>query len=423
MSMHTALSGLTAAQTDIAATSHNIANVGTVGFRGSRTEFADIYNQSPFSVSRTTVGSGTQVTRVAQDFSQGSIIGTGNRLDLAIEGAGFFALKPVSTTQGTTAETLYSRAGAFGLSADGMITNASGQQLLGWPVATNGQALSEALGTAVPMQIPLSMGRPARTENLSLSLNLPTDPAMAGAQDAVPPTAAFSADDPSTWAHRTSVPMFDDEGRSVEAELYLVRIANPSATSTDTIYEAHLMRDGVALAPDGLSTLTLGADGAVSPGTGVLSFTGAEGTVSVDLADTTLRNAPFEVRGAAHDGETLTQLTTLDIDAEGTVWAVYGAEERVAQGKLLLVNFANPGGLRVMGSATFAATSDSGMPLAGSPGGSGFGLLRSGALEKANVDLTEELVNLITAQRNYQASAKAMETSSTMMQTIMNLRG
>lgn len=131
MSMNTALSGLTAAQSDIAATSHNIANVGTVGFRGSRTEFADIYNQSPFSVSRTTVGSGTQVTRVAQDFSQGSIVGTGNRLDLAIEGAGFFALRPTNTTPGATAETLFSRAGAFGLSANGVIQNASGQHLLG----------------------------------------------------------------------------------------------------------------------------------------------------------------------------------------------------------------------------------------------------------------------------------------------------
>jgi len=423
MSMNTALSGLTAAQSDIAATSHNIANVGTVGFRGSRTEFADIYNQSPFSVSRTTVGSGTQVTRVAQDFSQGSIVGTGNRLDLAIEGAGFFALRPPSTTPGATAETLYSRAGAFGLSADGTITNASGQQLLGWPVAANGQALSEALGTAMPLQIPLSMGYPAQTENLTMALTLPTDPAMAGAQDAVPPTAAFSADDPTSWAHRTSIPMFDDQGRSVEAEIYLVRVMDPSATSTDTVYEAHLLRDGVAYAPDAGNSLTFGSDGGILPGSSALSFTGVEGSISVDLTQSTLRDEPFAVNSAVHDGQTRTQLTTLDIDAEGTVWAVYGSEERVARGKLLLVNFSNPGGLRVMGGAAFAATSDSGMPMAGSPGGSGFGLLRSGALEKANVDLTEELVNLITAQRNYQASAKAMETSSSMMQTIMNLRG
>lgn len=423
MSMNTALSGLTAAQADIAATSHNIANVGTIGFRGSRTEFADIYNQSPFSVSRTTVGSGTQVTRVAQDFSQGSIIGTGNRLDLAIEGAGFFALRPQSTTPGANPETLFSRAGAFGLSANGMIQNASGQQLLGWPVAANGQVLSEALTTAMPLEIPLSMGTSTATSELSLAASLPTDPAMAGAQDAVPPTAAFSPDDATTWAHRTSVPMFDEAGQSVEAEVYFVRTANPSAASEETSYAAYLVRDGVVLTPDAANTITFDADGVPLAGTAPMSFSGAAGTVSLDLADSALRDQPFEVNSAAHNGTTETQLTTLDIDAEGTVWAVYGSEDRVARGKLLLVNFSNPGGLRVMGSSSFAATSDSGTPMAGSPGGSGFGLLRSGALEKANVDLTEELVNLITAQRNYQASAKAMETSSSMMQTIMNLRG
>jgi flagellar hook protein FlgE len=422
MSMNTALSGLTAAQSDIAATSHNIANVGTIGFRGSRTEFADIYNQSPFSVSRTTVGSGTQVTRVAQDFSQGSIVGTGNRLDLAIEGAGFFALRPTNITPGATAETLFSRAGAFGLSADGDIQNASGQQLLGWPVAASGQVLSEALSTAMPLKIPLSMGEPVATSALSLSMSFPTDPAMAGSQDAVPPTAAFSPEDPATWAHRTSVPMFDAEGRSVEAEVYFVRLSNPSDTSATTTYAAHLVREGALLTPDTPAEITFDGDGVPVEGTAPLSFSGAAGTFSLDLSASALKDKPFEVTAAMHDGRTQTQLTTLDIDSEGTVWAVYGSEDRVARGKLLLVNFSNPGGLRVMGSAAFAATSDSGMPMAGSPGGSGFGLLRSGALEKANVDLTKELVNLITAQRNYQASAKAMETSSSMMQTIMNLR-
>jgi flagellar hook protein FlgE len=422
MSMNTALSGLTAAQSDIAATSHNIANVGTIGFRGSRTEFADIYNQSPFSVSRTTVGSGTQVTRVAQDFSQGSIVGTGNRLDLAIEGAGFFALRPTNTTPGATAETLFSRAGAFGLSANGVIQNASGQQLLGWPVAASGQVLSEALSTAMPLKIPLSMGTPSATSALSVAVTFPTDPAMAGIQDAVPPTMAFAPEDPTTWAHRTSVPMFDDQGRSVEAEVYFVRMADPSATSAETTYAAHLVRDGAVFTADAGNTISFDADGVPLAGTAPLSFSGAAGTISVDLSESVLRDQPFEVSSASHDGLTETQLTTLDIDSEGTVWAVYGSEDRVARGKLLLVNFSNPGGLRVMGSAAFAATSESGMPMAGSPGGSGFGLLRSGALEKANVDLTEELVNLITAQRNYQASAKAMETSSSMMQTIMNLR-
>lgn len=422
MSMNTALSGLSAAQTDIAATSHNIANVGTIGFRGSRAEFSDIFNQSPYAVSRTTVGSGTQVTRLAQDFSQGSVVGTGNRLDLAIEGSGFFALLPTSANAGAASEMLYSRAGAFGMSANGTIVNASGQQLMGWPVSAGGQVLSEALSSAMPLSVPLSMGTPVGTSEVSLALRLPTDPAMSAMQSAVPPLADFTPADTTTWAHRTQIPMFDQQGRSVEAEVYLVRLSSPDADNPETTFGVHMVRDGLVLATDTPATITLGADGMPLSGTAPFTFTGPEGPINLRLDGTTLRNAPFEVSSAIQNGKTINQLTTLDIDSEGTVWATYGAEERVARGRLLLVNFPNPGDLRVMGSAAFAATTDSGMPQAGSPGAVGFGRLRSGALEKANVDLTEELVNLITAQRNYQASAKAMETSSSMMQTIMNLR-
>jgi flagellar hook protein FlgE len=422
MSMNTALSGLSAAQTDIAATSHNIANVGTIGFRGSRAEFSDIFNQSPYAVSRTTVGSGTQVTRVAQDFSQGSVVGTGNRLDLAIEGSGFFALLPTSANDGASSEMLYSRAGAFGMSANGTIVNASGQQLMGWPVAAGGQVLSEALSAAMPLSVPLTMGTPVATSEVALALRLPTDPAMSATQSAVPPLDAFNPADAGTWAHRTQVPMFDAEGRSIEAEVYLVRLASPDADTPVTTFGVHMVRDGVVLPTAAPATISLGPDGAPLPGLQPFAFDGPEGPLTLNLEGSTLRNAPFEVTSAGQDGKTVNQLTTLDIDSEGTVWATYGAEERVARGRLLLVNFPNPGDLRVMGSAAFAATTDSGVPQAGSPGAVGFGRLRSGALEKANVDLTEELVNLITAQRNYQASAKAMETSSSMMQTIMNLR-
>ncbi len=421
MSMNTALSGLSAAQKDIAVTSHNIANVGTTGFRGSRAEFADIFTQSPFSVARTTAGSGAQITRVAQDFSQGSVVGTGNRLDLAIEGPGFFALRTESAAPGTRNEMVYSRAGAFDMSSDGHIVNSAGQQLLGWPVALNGQVLSEALPAAVPLHVPLAMGAPAETTGIALDLRLPVDPALAGAQAAIPPAAPFDAANPETWAHRTQVPVFDEKGRAIEAEVYLVRMADPSPNSPQTEYAVHLLRDGVPMEADTANTLVFGADGLVqSPE--AIGFTGRDGALSLDLAASQLGGGAFSVAGAAQNGQTTNQLTTLDIDSEGTVWATYGSEARVARGKLLLVNFPNPGALRPMGAASFGATVDAGEPLAGSPGGTGFGRLRSGALEMANVDLTEELVSLITAQRNYQANAKAMETSSQMMQTIMNLR-
>lgn len=422
MSLNTALSGLTAAQTDIAATSHNIANVGTIGFRGSRAEFADVFSYTPQSVAGTTVGSGTQVKRIAQDFSQGSIVGTGKQLDVAIEGPGFFALRATTEAAGAQATTVFSRAGAFGMAADGTIVNASNQQLLGWPTAANGQVLSEALTAAVPLQVPLSMGTPVETTSLSLGLRLPTDPAMSGSQAAVPPAAPFDPAQPETWAHRSQVPVFDDAGLPVEAEMFLVRLADPTLAAPETTYEVHVIRNGAAMAPDAGNTVSFGADGALLPGTVPLVFNGTAGSLSVDLEGSALNDAPFQVVSASHDGRSVAALSALDIDPQGTVWATYGAEQRVSQGRFALVNFANPGGLRVMGNAAFSATAQSGDPLTGSPGAAGFGQLRSGALEKANVDLTEELVDLITAQRNYQASAKAMETSTAMTQTIMNMR-
>ncbi len=182
MSMNTALSGLAAAQKDISVTSHNIANVNTTGFRGSRAEFADIFTQSPLSVARTTAGAGTQISRIAQNFTQGSVMGTGNRLDIAIEGAGFFALRAANETPGAQNETVYSRAGAFGMSADGYIVNAAGQRLQGWPVAQNGQVLSEALPAAVDLRVPLAMGEAVATSSISMDLRLPADPGLGGAQ-------------------------------------------------------------------------------------------------------------------------------------------------------------------------------------------------------------------------------------------------
>lgn len=421
MSMNTALSGLNAAQTDIAATSHNIANVGTIGFRGSRAEFADVFSQSPQSLTATRVGAGTQVTRIAQDFSQGSVVGTGKTLDIAIEGPGFFALRAGASANGAPGAMMFSRAGAFGMTADGVIVNAANQQLLGWPTAANGEALSGSAAAAVPFRVPFSMGTPVATTQITTALRLPTDPAMSGAQAAVPP-AAFDPADPATYAHRSQVPVTDATGMPVETEMFLVRLSNPDLATPETVYAVHLVRDGVAMVPAAGTTVTFGADGALLPGTGTLSFTAAEGPLTLELTDSRLDDAPFRVDQIAHDGRSISQLSTLDVDSRGTVWATYGAEERVAQGRFMLVNFANPGGLRIMGNAAFTATRESGEAIAGVPGSAGFGQLRSGALEKANVDLTEELVDLIAAQRNYQASAKALETSAAMTQTIMNMR-
>lgn len=423
MSMNTALSGLNAAQKDIATTAHNIANVGTIGFRGSRAEFADVFSQSPQNVTATQTGSGVRAARVAQDFTQGSVMATGKALDLAIEGPGFFALRSPAPANGAPNPLQFSRAGAFGLSADGFIVNGANQQLLGWPAAASGEALSGALATAAPFQVPLSMGTPAATGNIFVGLRLPSDPAMAGAQAAVPPAAAFDPDQPETWAHRTQIPSVDAMGLPVETELYLVRQSNPDLANPDTTYALHVLRAGQPLAPAAGNLISFDGNGVLAAGTAPLAFDGLGGPVQLDLAGSELRDAAFRVETARHDGQSVSQLAALDVDEKGTVWATYGAEDPVPQGRFVLANFANPAGLRAMGNASFSASGASGAPMVGVPGASGFGQLRSGALEKANVELTEELVDLISAQRNYQASAKALETSSAMTQTIMNIRG
>lgn len=422
MSMTTALSGLMAAQTDISNTANNIANVGTMGFRGSRVEFADVYSTSPMAVQNTQIGTGTRVQRVTADFTQGNVVTTGNLLDMAIQGQGFFAVQQPAAANGSSGQTLYTRAGAFTLDADGTVQNASNQALLCWPTGADGVPLSTALGQAVPLTIPQLQGTSAATTTVNLDVSLPSDSAMLGDQAAVPPSAAFDPTDSTTYAYRTNIPVFDANGKSIEAEAYFVKTAAPSASSTSTTWEMHLMVNGSELpATAAGATITFDASGAITSGA-TRNFTDGGTSLAVNLTGSTLTTGTFTVESATHDGQSAKRLTNLEVDNSGAVWATYGGGNRTPLGAIVMATFANTTGLRAMGEANYSATTASGSPILGLAGSPGFGSLQTGALERANVELTEELVNLISAQRNYQANAKAMETSTSLMQTIMNIR-
>ena len=421
MSMTTALSGLMAAQTEISTTSNNIANVGTMGFRGSRVEFSDVFSTSPFSAARTAVGTGVQVQRVVQDFSQGNVVTTGNLLDIAIEGQGFFALQQLATENSVRGGAIYSRSGAFALNKDGYVADHGNRALLAWPVAADGKPLTEDLIRAEPLQIPMQRGEPVPTATINVQATLPSEVSNLGQEAAVPPSKPFDAADPTTFAHHTVVPAFDAEGKGMEADVYFTRTASASPASPNTTYEMRMFVDGVERVATTPATVTFGADGRIAAGALNGFGTGVD-AMALDLTGSNLAAAPFTVNTASHDGKSREQLTNLDIDNLGGVWATYGTGQRVALGQVVLSTFSNPQGLRSLGKATFAATAESGPVQTGLPGSAGFGALRSGALERSNVELTEELVNLISAQRNYQASAKAMETSTSLMQTIMNIR-
>lgn len=418
MSMYTALSGINAAQSEIAATSHNIANAGTAGFKKSRVEFADIFSASPLAINRTAIGAGVQMARTAQIFSQGNMMVTGNVLDLAIEGNGFFA---VESSVGLVRETRYTRSGAFSMNSSGQVVNSAGASLLAWPVSADGSPLATALGDANPLRIPPTMGLPRASSNVFLDLNFPTDNSSLGSQDQIPPSKTFDQSDESTYAFSSPVAMVDESGNALNATIYFAKVANGNLNSA-TQWNVNLVVDNEVVPPTTLNVIDFTSAGRVSTSQSTLQFDLGGRSIDLHFDGSVMTNSAFRVLGARHDGGTAASLSTLEVDQNGTIWAGYSSGEALAMGKLFLATFPNAQGLKQMGATHLAATQSSGAPILGTPGEPGYGMLRAGALERSNVDLTAELVDLITGQRNYQASAKAMETAASLSQTIMNLR-
>lgn len=418
MAFYTALSGLHAAQTDISVTSNNIANVGTVGFHGSRAEFADIYTNSPYSRPAAQIGLGTEATSIATDFAQGSLRATGNVLDLSLQGAGFFQVR---TGLEDDAKRAYTRAGAFGVTAEGYVTNSAGHYLTVFPTAADGTRLNN-LDTQ-RLEIPQQNGVPTATTSVDLAVQLSiTDNGGQGTQAAVP-AAAFNPDDPTTFAYSTAVPFYDDTGNSIPARAYFVLSDAPDPLDPSMAYSVQFVVDGeVATPTDPLATLSFDGNGIQTGGLGDMEFNLASGPINLDLSNSETTRDVSSVLSVDHNGESLKNLSSLEVGQDGNVWATYGADPAISLGQIAIGTFNDLQGLTSIGSATYLESRASGPVRLGGASESGFGVIRSGSVEQANVDLTDELVNLIVAQRNYQASAKALETNGKLSETIMNIR-
>ena len=276
MSFYTSLTGLKAAQSDLATISNNVANVNSTAFKKSRTNFGDIFAAAPMQTTTQVAGQGTRIIGIQQQFTQGTVETTDKTLDLAITGEAFF------TTQ-TPAPALqigYTRNGSFQLDENRYVTDTVGGRLQVFPVDANGVPTSTAPGSLSDLQIPLTK---------------PGDPTI--------------------------------------------------------------------------------------------------------------------------------QLSSVGVSVEGLVTATFADSTTTMLGSIAMAAFPSQEGLRQKGDAHWEATLASGAPVYGSGNGGLFGAIRSGALERSNVDLTEELVALISAQRNFQANAKAIETATAVSNAIVNLRG
>ncbi len=402
MSFQIALSGLNAASTDLQVTSNNVANANTIGFKSSRAEFADV-----FSGDAVGIGNGVRLADVRQEFTQGNVEITSRQLDLAISGNGFF----ITSDNGSL---LYSRVGAFGLDRDGVVQNAEGERLQIYAFEpTTGQFNQGQLDDLV---ITANEAPPVASTTVGMNINLP-------ANATVPTSLIFSPNDPLSYNHSTSTILFDSLGVSHTATYFFGRTATGWQVNT-TLDGAPVGVGGQPFSFNSTGTITTPAGGTITFPSFTLPppSTANPLTVDLQLANTTQYGADFTVNSINPDGQAQGRLRGIEIDQTGVVFARYSNGLSDTLGKVALANFSNPEGLQKISDTSYQDTFNSGEAQRGEASESNFGLIQSGALETSNVDLTEQLVRLITAQRLFQANAQVISTQDTITQTIINIR-
>ncbi len=405
MSFNIALTGLNAANQSLSVTSNNLANAATVGFKGSRTEFADLYAATQQGVSATAVGNGVQVAEVAQQFTQGNIENTGNNLDLALSGNGFFTL----SDNGALA---YTRDGEFQLDSNGNVVNAQGLKLQVYPPLPNGGFNTGGLSD---LSLTTNESAPQATSTAQITANLPAN--------ATQPPDAFSPTDPNSYNNTTSLTVYDSLGAAHTATLYFIKGAAANDWTTQLYIDGNAVGAAQPLTYSNQGTLTSPANGQVSFGSYTPATGAAPMSITFDFSRTTQYGDTFGVTAVEQNGFTTGKLTGISIDSTGVVQARFTNGRSVNLGQIALANFANPQGLQQLGNASWSATNASGPPVAGVGGASGFGTIQSGSLEESNVDTTAALVDMITAERNFQANAQMIQTDDQTTQSIINIRG
>ena len=432
MSFYTSLSGLQAAQTEMSTISHNLANVSTNGFKKSRTEFADVMASSVSMSPTQMIGSGTVVKAIRQQFGQGGSIQSTNALDMMVSGEGFFAVKPDLNS----AKVAYTRNGGFSVDANRYVTDTNGGHLQVYPVDGSGTVVSTGIGGAISLRLPETNGTPDATNNVALSVNL-SAAASIPKDSAVFTTAnpyKFDRFNPATYNNSTTTTIYDTVGNAMTMTNYFVRDSASTSATTTSDWKVYSFVDdqqlGTTAGTPAPTTLKFDAAGVLTDPTDAISFadftpvgSGTAQQIKLDFGDATTQKAtPFTKLAETQDGATVGQLEGVSVGEDGMVRASFSNGQSQALGKVVLANFANPSGLRQLGNAYWASTGLSGDAELGEAGANGFGNLMSGAIERSNVDITEELVGLIAAQRNFQANAKALDTSSQVSQTIFNIR-
>jgi flagellar hook protein FlgE len=435
MPFSTSISGINAASSLLNVTSNNIANAETYGFKGARPEFVDVYARSQITGDQRMVGSGTRLSRVSQNFNQGTLETTTNVTDLAINGQGFFTIRD------SGGNLLYTRAGAFTPDDEGYVVNAQGQNLQVYPPAGDGQFDT---GQMVDLQISTQDQAPSATQNAALGVNL--------AADAERPAARrFDPENPNSYNYTTSMTVYDSQGIGHNATVYFEKAgrnrwqahvyvdddrSRPYTTTLRFDQDGNLRAPGGALGQGQFGQSTTQAGGALGQGQSnqaprqslvdVSYRPGGGGAgreqFTLDLSRVTQYDSNYGTNYVFQDGYTSGVYQGLEVSREGVVNAVYSNGERAPLGQVVLADFVNPQGLTPIGDTNWSQSINSGEPLYGQAGNGRFGQVASYSLESANVDLAYELTRLIIAQRDYSANTQALAAENNNIQTLLNIR-
>ncbi|TFB34717.1 flagellar hook protein FlgE [Pseudomonas sp. F01002] len=433
MSFNIGLSGLYAANKQLDVTGNNIANVATTGFKSSRAEFEDVYSATKLGSGSKTIGNGVRLANVSQQFTQGDVNNTGNVLDMGINGSGFFVLSENGSMS-------YTRAGTFKVDKDGYVTNTDGSaRLQGYGVDANGKILN---GVLTDLRIDTSNLAPKNTSTVSSTINLNSTAPIINQT-----TNPFDPSKEASFTKQFSTPIYDTQGNKHVMDQFMVKTAD-NTWKTYTLIEGR-NPDGSdpTLTPPVASTMAFDSSGKLVsvttpaaplpivspdlkvtgwiPGTvtnGVWTANGAaSGVVTVSMDKTTQYNADTARSIPSQNGYATGQITNLTIDTSGIMLANFSNSQTKPIGQISLASFTNEQGLQPVGGTSWKETYSSGIPGYDAPNTGTLGEIHSNSLEESNVNLTNELVDLIKAQSNYQANAKTISTQSTIMQTIIQM--
>ncbi|MHA2780145.1 flagellar hook protein FlgE [Vibrio harveyi] len=397
MSFNIALSGLDATNTELNTISHNIANASTYGFKGGRTEFAAVYNgMQP---------GGVEVASISQNFEKnGSVTGTGRAMDLAINGNGFFV------TKDSMGQMLYTRAGVFSTDKNNFVTANNGTKLQGYSVDNNNNLQTGSVGD---IKVSTSSLSAKATSSLEFVANF--DASATKIDQTVYP---FNSSDPKSFNSSYTTKVFDSLGNSHTVTQYFTK-------TSDNEWQVNVEVDGAPTTPATAQTVQFNTDGTLASPAGAFNVAfpaaGANAmSVDISLSGSTQFGAAFGVSTNNPNGYTSGELAGVRVEDNGMVYATYTNGQSQLQGQVVLADFANTQGLSKVSGTAWTQSFSSGAPIMGVPGTGTLGDLTPGALEGSNVDLTSELVALMTAQRNYQANAKTISTNDKLTQALFN---